>query len=82
MTSLEAYFCKTEDLVDFGFALAEKRDVLQPLECHMNIEVTLKNDFPVRMINTSHMTLELGEAILKLSIDDLYTFKTISDKQN
>lgn len=46
----------------------------------MNLEVSLKNDFPVRMINTSHMTLELGEAILKLSIDDLYTFKTISDK--
>lgn len=28
VTSLEAFFCKTEDLVDFGFALAEKRDVL------------------------------------------------------
>jgi hypothetical protein len=62
--------------------MAEKREMLQPLECHLNWEIILKNDFPVRFINTSIMTFDMDDAILKLSIDDLYNVKAISDKQN
>ena len=48
----------------------------------MNWEISLKNDFPIRFINTSEMSFDIDDVILKLSIDDLYTVKAISDKQN
>lgn len=81
VVSLAAFFCDSEEIADNGYIMAEKRDILQPLECHLNWEITLKNDFPLRFQSTSVMNLETGDTILKLSIDDLHTIKAISDKQ-
>lgn len=82
MHQLGAHFCDVDEVLEYGYEEAEKRDILQPLEAHLHWEISLKNDFPVRMINTSTMKVDMDDAVLKLSIDDLYTVKAISDKQN
>ena len=55
-----------------------KRDVLQPLELHMEMESIAKTQETYLVYNNT--LCELDEAIIKLSIDDLYTFKSISEK--
>ena len=55
-----------------------KRDVLQPLEMHLEVESVGKNCEPYLITNNT--LCELNEAIVKLSIDDLYTFKSVSAK--
>jgi len=78
---VSALFCDIDDIADNGFADAQKRDVLQPLECAVDWEITLKNDFPVRMISNSQMSVKLSDASLKLSSDDLFILTSISEKQ-
>lgn len=82
VTSIEALFCNTEDVNENGYSAAHKRELLHPLECHLDWKISLKNDFPVRWINQSDMNFEMAEVTLKLSIDDLQTVKSIADKQN
>jgi hypothetical protein len=36
--SLAAFFCDLDDVSENGYTLAEKRDVLQPLEMHLDHE--------------------------------------------
>ena len=55
-----------------------KRDVLQPLELHLEMESIGKSQETYLVYNNT--LCELDEAIIKLSIDDLYTFKSISEK--
>lgn len=78
---ISAFFCEIDDIAENGYVEAEKRDVLQPLECSLDWEITLKNDFPVRMVNNSQIIVNLSEASLKLSSDDLFILTSISEKQ-
>ena len=41
--------------------------------------MTLKNDI-IKFTHNSVMKVDMTDAILKLSIDDIYTLKAISDK--
>jgi hypothetical protein len=62
--------------------LAEKRDVLQPLYLNIDWEQSLQNNYPNKMIVRDDMKMAVAEAILKLSMDDLFIFKSISEKQS
>lgn len=80
--SLAAFFCNLDDVSENGYTLAEKRDVLQPLELHLDWEQSIKNNYPEKMTVKSDMQVELDSAILKLSMDDLFIFKNIAEKQS
>lgn len=54
---LSALFCDVDDIADNGYADAQKRDILQPLECTVDWEMSLKNDFPIKMVNKSEMSI-------------------------
>jgi hypothetical protein len=79
--SLAAFFCDLDDVSEHGYTLAEKRDVLQPLEMHLDHEQSLQNNGTDKWIARNDIQIEIDEAILKLSMDDLYIFKSIIEKQ-
>lgn len=62
--------------------MAEKRDILQPLEANLDWKIKLTNDYPAGFINDSVMEIDMPELTVKLSIDDIHTITTISNKQN
>lgn len=41
--SLAAFFCNLDDVSRNGYTLAEKRDVLQPLQMHLDWEQSIRN---------------------------------------
>ena len=79
--NMAMYFAKTDDIFDNGVVAAEKRDILQPMEMHLNWEVHLRYDFPVNYINDSVMKITCDEILFKLSIEDVHTISTVSAKQ-
>jgi hypothetical protein len=78
---LLAFFCSLDEVSEKGFTLAEKRDVLQPLKMNIDYEQTTQISGLNMWTQRNEFKIDMSEVILKLSMDDLYIFNAIVEKQ-
>ena len=78
---LLAFFCSLDEVSEKGFTLAEKRDVLQPLKMNIDYEQTTQISGLNMWTQRNEFKIDMNEVILKLSMDDLYIFNAIVEKQ-
>jgi hypothetical protein len=80
--ALSLYFAKTDDLEREGVVQAEKRDILQPMGLCYEADSWLTYEFPEEVFESKVTTkITCDDLLMKLSIEDVYTLSTVSQKQ-